>query len=213
VDGPVSEEPRTVADLAAIRDVVGEPSELVLRKSIDHVDPHTARFIAHSPLVVVASSDADGRCDSSPRGDPPGFVRVVDPHRLLIPDRKGNRRVDTMRNVLENPHVGLLFLVPGSNDTVRINGTAAITDDPDLLAPSSVRGRAPALGLLVGVEEVFVHCARAFLRSKLWQPDQWPDRSALASQAAVVRDQLDGVLEVDERALADDLEQTGRDLY
>ena len=177
-----------VTDLAELRALVGEPSELAKKKQIDHLDVHCREFIAHAPFLLLGTADAAGECDVSPKGDAPGFVLVLDERHLVIPDRPGNRRFDGMRNILENPHVGLIFLVPGREETLRVNGRATITRDPALLARLEAVGKQPKLAIGVEVEEVFMHCAKAFKRSGLWQPDRWPDTSAMASAACMLFD-------------------------
>jgi uncharacterized protein len=172
----------------ALRALVGKPSELAVRKEISHLDAHCRAFIARSPFVLIATSGASGRADVSPKGDPPGFVQVLDEHRLVIPDRPGNRRLDGMRNLLENPHVGLLFLIPGLEETLRVNGRAWIIRDEEVLARCAVMGKRPTLALGVYAEECFIHCAKAFKRAQLWQPDQWPDRAGLASPSEMLVD-------------------------
>ena len=172
----------------ALRTLVGQPSELAIRKEISYLDAHCRAFIARSPFVLIATSGASGRADVSPKGDPPGFVQVLDEHRLVIPDRPGNRRLDGMRNLLENPHVGLLFLIPGLEETLRVNGRAWIIRDEEVLARCAVMGKRPTLALGVYAEECFIHCAKAFKRAQLWQPDQWPDRAGLASPAEMLVD-------------------------
>ena len=179
----------TVTDLAELRALVGEPSELARRKQLDHLDAHCREFIATAPFLLLGTADAAGRCDVSPKGDAPGFVHVIDDHHLVIPDRPGNKRLDGMRNILENPHVGLIFLVPGRGETLRVNGRAAITRDEALLARMDVGGKRPRLAIGVEVEEVFLHCAKAFKRSSLWLPERWPDISGMASAACVFFDQ------------------------
>ena len=159
-----------------LRSSYGEPSERAARKSLDHLDRHCRRFIALSPFVVLASAGADGRVDCSPRGDPAGFVAVLDDRTVLLPDRLGNNRVDSLRNVLESPYVGLLFLIPGVNETLRLNGRASLTTDPNLLEPLSVKGRAPRSGLVIEVEEVFLQCTKALVRSRLWADESRVDR-------------------------------------
>ena len=172
----------------ALRALVGKPSELAIRKEISYLDAHCRAFIARSPFVLIATSGASGRADVSPKGDPPGFVQVLDEHRLVIPDRPGNRRLDGMRNLLENPHVGLLFLIPGLEETLRVNGRAWIIRDEEVLARCAVMGKRPTLALGVYAEECFIHCAKAFKRAQLWQPDQWPDRAGLASPSEMLVD-------------------------
>lgn len=196
---------------AELRAAVGAPSDLVVAKQLDRIDRHARTFIASAPLVVVASADAEGRCDASPRGGPPGFVRIIDDTTLLIPDRKGNRRIDTMLNIAANPHIGLLFLVPGVDETLRVNGRADTTTDDTLLADCAFNGRPPAMGIVVAVQEVFFHCARAFLRAGLWDPDRWPDRSGLPTLGTILSDQT--TVGVDAADLDADLQRANRDLY
>jgi PPOX class probable FMN-dependent enzyme len=172
-----------------LRAIVGRPSELAIRKEISYLDAHCRAFIARSPFVLIATAGGTGRGDVSPKGDPPGFVQVLDEHRLVIPDRPGNKRLDGMRNLLENPHVGLLFLIPGLDETLRVNGRAWIIRDEEILGRCSVQGKRPALGLGVYAEECFIHCAKAFKRSSLWRSERWPDRAGLASPAEMLLDQ------------------------
>jgi PPOX class probable FMN-dependent enzyme len=199
---------------AELRDVIPapKPDGFVMRKSLDHLEQHSSRFVELSPMLFIATAGADGRCDSSPRGDQPGFVKILDDRTLLLPDRKGNRRIDTMLNIVSNPHVGLLFIVPGTAETLRVNGRATITSDEELLALCEVEGKRPNLGILVEVEEVFMHCARAFNRSRLWQTETWPERSELATLGTIFRDQLPD-LNIDAAEADAALEQANRDLY
>jgi PPOX class probable FMN-dependent enzyme len=179
----------TVTTEAELRTLIGgEPSALALAKEQRTLDGHCRSFIARSPFVLVATAGATGRCDVSPKGDAPGFVLVLDERRLLIPDRPGNKRLDGMRNLLDNPHVGLIFLIPGVEETLRVNGRGVIVRDPDLLARCEVRGKVPALGIGVEVEEAFIHCAKAFKRSGLWEPARWPALDGLASPAQMLFD-------------------------
>ena len=170
-----------------LRALLGEPAAIVRAKVADRLNDLTRRFVDLSPFVLLATSAPDGTCDVSPRGDPPGFVRVLDERTLLLPDRPGNRLADSLRNVLRNPHVGLLFLVPGVGDTLRVNGRATLVTDEDLLAPCAVEGKVPTLGLRIEVDEVFTHCSKAFLRARLWDPDTFVDRSELPSSGEVHR--------------------------
>jgi PPOX class probable FMN-dependent enzyme len=172
-----------------LRAVLGHPARRALDKQIDRLDEHCRNIVARSPFVVVSSADAAGRPDASPKGDAPGFVRVLDDRSLAIPDRPGNRRADTFRNVLANPRVGLLFLVPGRMETLRVNGRARITREPGLLQKMAVQGKAPLLALRVEVEEVFVHCGKCMLRSRLWEPASWPQVADLPSHARCLLDQ------------------------
>jgi uncharacterized protein len=178
-----------VKSIEELRENVGEPSELARKKQISAIDAHCRAFIAQAPFVLVATASAAGQCDVSPKGDAPGFVQVLDDHRLFVPDRPGNRRFDGMRNILENPHVGLIFLIPGREETLRVNGRAYIVRDPVLLDRAVAMGKRPDAGIGVSVEEVFLHCAKAFKRSKLWQPALWPDPAAVPSMARMLLDQ------------------------
>lgn len=184
----------------ALRSLMGRPSELAVKKQIATLDAHARAFIAHAPFVLLATADAAGRCDVSPKGDAPGFVRVLDDRHLAIPDRPGNKRLDGMRNVLANPRVGLLFLVPGRRETLRVNGRACITRDEALLASMEASGKRPQLAIGVEVEELFFHCGKAFIRSAMWQPDRWPDLTGLASAAQAFWDQTKPACTVEELA-------------
>lgn len=179
-----------VASEQELRQIVGSPASRAVLKERSALDAHCVAFIERSPFVLVATSGDDGRCDVSPKGDIPGFVRVLDEHRLVIPDRPGNRRVDSMRNLIRNPHIGLLFLVPGREETLRVNGRAWITRDPQVLALCVVEERVPVLAIGVEVETCFLHCAKAFRRSRLWSPELWPPPDALPSMACVLFDQI-----------------------
>jgi PPOX class probable FMN-dependent enzyme len=174
-----------IRDEATLRALLGEPSDLVRAKVTDRLADLTREWIDRSPFVLLATSGPDGSCDVSPRGDPPGFVRVLDECTLLLPERPGNRLADSLRNILRNPCIGLLFVVPGVGDTLRVNGRARLVTDGELLAPSAVEGKVPKLGILVEVEEVFTHCSKAFLRSRLWDPSLHVDRSELPSSGAI----------------------------
>lgn len=176
-----------IAGEDVLRTTLGEPSELVQSKIADRLNDLTRQFVERSPFLCLATSAADGSCDVSPRGDPPGFVRVLDERTLLLPDRPGNRLADSFGNVLENPHVALLFLIPGISDTFRVNGRARIVDDPELLEVCAVEGKVPTLGLLIDVDEAYTHCPKAFLRAKLWDPEEYVDRSELPSAGAIMK--------------------------
>jgi uncharacterized protein len=154
------------------------PSELSLRKELDHLDHNCRRFIALSPFLCLATTDQDGRLDNSPRGDAPGFVQVQDDRTLLIPDRPGNNRLDSLTNIVRNPQVGLLFFIPGVTEMLRVNGRARIVTRQDLLARFTVNNRAPAVAILVETQEVFLHCSKALIRSRLWQEDAKVNRKA-----------------------------------
>lgn len=179
-----------VGSVEELREIYRPPAELALRKQIDALDRHCREFIAHSPFLVMASADGAGRCDASPKGGPPGFVRVLDDHRLVIPDLSGNNRLDSITNLVVNPGIALLFFVPGRDETLRVNGRAAVTADADLCERARLDGVVPRLVLLVDVEEAYLHCAKAFRRAQLWQPEEWPDTAGLPSGACMMRDHI-----------------------
>lgn len=178
-----------MTDLSQLYD---PPSDLARNKQLAHLDAHARSFIALSPFLVIASGGVDGT-DCSPRGDAPGFVQVLDAHTLLIPDRRGNNRLDTLQNVQARPEIGLLFFVPGINETLRINGRAEIVTDAALLAPLAAQGKIPGSALRVMVTQMYFHCGKALLRSKLWQPESQVARSAFPSLGRVIADQVQGV--------------------
>lgn len=177
----------TIETEAALRELIGEPIAIVQAKVSDRLNALTRRFIERSPFVCLATSDAAGRCDVSPRGDPRGFVRILDDATLLIPERPGNRIADSLCNILQNPHVGLLFVIPGVGDSFRVNGRATLTTDAALLAPCAVEERVPRLGILVDIESAFTQCSKAFLRSQLWDPSAYIDRAELPTNGEIHR--------------------------
>ncbi len=176
-----------IAGPKALRDVLGEPTQLVRSKIADRLNDLTRQFVERSPFLCLATSAADGTCDVSPKGDPAGFVEILDERTLLLPDRPGNRLADSFRNVLENPHVALLFVIPGVTDTFRVNGRATIVDDPALLEPCAVEGKVPKLALRIEIEEAYTHCSKAFLRAQLWDPERYVDRAELPSAGELMR--------------------------
>ena len=178
---------RTITSEVELRDIIGTPTELVRAKLADRLNELTRQFIERSPFVCVATSDRDGGVDVSPRGDPPGFVRALDDTTLLLPERPGNRLADTLINLLSDPRIALLFLIPGVGDTFRVNGTAVITDDRDLLKASAVDGKAPRLGILISVREAYTQCAKALMRSDLWNPLNHIQRSDLPSHGEILK--------------------------
>ena len=161
----------TVSDEAALRGLYEQPMELAILKQLDRLDAHCRNFLAHSPFVVIGSTRVGRGTDVSPRGDAPGFARVLDDHTIAIPDRPGNNRLDTMSNIITDAEVGLLFFIPGIDETLRINGTARLSREPELLAAAAINGREPRLIILVTVREAFLHCGKALKRSRLWQND------------------------------------------
>ncbi len=179
-----------ITSQAELRTLVGEPSELSLKKEQGSLDAHCRAFIALSPFLTIGTMDAaNGWCDVSPRGDAPGFVQILDDQTLLIPERSGNRRIDTLRNILQTPAIGLLFMVPGVEETLRVNGRAWLVRDEALLERMTFQGKRPLLGIGITIEECFLQCAKALKRSHLWNPAHWPERSALPSLAEMLLDQ------------------------
>ena len=195
----------TVEDL---RRFYGEPGERARLKALSRLDRHCRRFIELSPLLVIGTADAGGGADCSPRGDAPGFVRVLDDSTLAIPDRPGNNRVDTLSNIIANPNVGLIFFVPGINETLRVNGRARIATEEALLERMCVNGKMPKSAVLVTVEQAFLHCAKALIRSRLWDPETRVERSSYPSLGRILADQIGGM---DAEAAEAEIEQSYRE--
>lgn len=195
-----------IGDEAGLRDVIGQPTDIVRAKLSDRINELTRQFIEHSPFVCVATARPDGGLDVSPRGDPAGFVKVLDQRTLLLPDRPGNRLADTLTNLLHDRRIALLFLVPGVGDTFRVNGEAEIIDDPELLTPCEVAGKVPKLGLLITVQEAYTQCSKALIRSDLWNSEHHVDRAELPSHGEILRSLTDPSFDVD----AHDVERAAR---
>jgi PPOX class probable FMN-dependent enzyme len=187
---PVSTEPD-------LREIIGPPKDGATDKIADHLNELTRQFIERSPFVCVATGRPDGGLDVSPRGDPVGFVRILDDRTLLLPERPGNRIADTLTNLLADPRIALLFLIPGVGDTFRVNGRARIVDDAELLRPSAVEGKVPRLGILISIEEAYTQCSKALIRSDLWNPDNHIDRSELPSSGRILRSLTDPQFDAD----------------
>ncbi|MEM0988621.1 MAG: pyridoxamine 5'-phosphate oxidase family protein [Pseudomonadota bacterium] len=185
-----------ITDEAALRALYPEPMSRATDKVLPALDAHCRQILALSPFCVI-STQGHGGADVSPRGDPPGFLRVLDDTTILLPDRVGNNRLDGMANVLSNPRIGLLALGPGMNETLRVNGTAQLTDDAALLEGSAVQGRAPVLGVLITVEEAFVHCGKSLTRAKLWQAEAQIERRQLASYPQMLKDHVAGLTDAE----------------
>ncbi|TCP28860.1 hypothetical protein EV207_11596 [Scopulibacillus darangshiensis] len=197
----------TVETEEELRSIIGYPSDLVKNKVITYLDHHCSDFISQSPFLLISTADHSGCCDVSPRGDLPGFVLILDDKRLIIPERPGNKRMDSMRNILFNPNVGLLFLIPGLGETLRINGKAALVKDEELLEQMAVKGRKPRLGIGVEVEECFIHCAKAFRRSGLWKPNSWASKETLPSAAKILSEHAK-LPNIGEDAIAEKLQES-----
>ena len=183
------EQGRTYRDEADLRETMGETMEISTKKCIPSLDKHCKAFIERSPFLCIGTSGESGRADVSPRGDPPGFVQILDDNTLFIPDRPGNNRLDTMTNIIENPNVGLLFLVPGFDDTLRVNGKATIIRDNKLAEAAVVNGKEPKVGIKVEVQEAFLHCAKAFKRSRLWDEESRQNRREMPSLGRMILEQ------------------------
>ena len=181
-----------IADEQSLRSLFEATHALAIQKCRGTLGIHAQEFIRRSPFLCIGTQNPDGRADVSPRGDPVGFVKILDERTLAIPDRPGNNRLDTLVNILANPSVGLLFMIPGFDDTLRVNGRAVLTTDPDLLESMSVNDRIPKLAIVVTVDEVFMHCAKAFRRSHLWSPEHRQDRTEMPSLVKIILDETSG---------------------
>jgi len=179
-----------IETLSDLRAVYGDASEIARKKQLAKLDTHSRNFLSKSPFVVIGSQDGMGLGDATPKGDAPGFTLVLDDTTIAIPDRPGNNRLDTWENVIRNPAVGLLFLIPGMQETLRINGRGRLTIDPDLCERLAMNGRPAKAALVVETDEVYMHCAKAFMRSNLWKPDSWPARSEMPTFGEIIRDQM-----------------------
>ena len=190
-----------------LRETLGYPSEIVTRKTISYIDEHCRSFIEKSPFITIATSDSEGNMDVSPKGDPAGFVKILDEKTLAIPDRPGNAKADTLSNIIKNPNIGLIFLIPGVRETLRINGEAKIVQDKWVLEQLNVDGKTPSFAIIVSVKEAFMHCAKCIIRSKLWQVDVAKQASVPSLAKVLVEhgkleisvDELDGMIKNDEQ--------------
>jgi hypothetical protein len=194
---------------AELRELMGDPvAPPVVEKTLARLDQHCYKFIHRSPFVLISSSDKNGRMDISPKGDAPGFVKILDERTLAVPDRPGNQRFDTFRNLFESPRVGLIFLIPGKRETLRIGGSAQVVRDQELLESMAVNGKSPSLALVVHVDEAFFHCSKCIIRSRLWQPDQWPSLEGLPTLAETMKDaaSVPGPVDALERVIREDEE-------
>jgi hypothetical protein len=186
----------TIDTEAQLRALLGDPQPVVVSKITDRLNATTRCFIELSPFICLATCDASGQCDVSPRGDPPGFVRILDDRTLLVPDRPGNRLADTLRNILANPRIAILFVLPGLGESFRVNGRATLVTDGELLAPSAVEGKSPKLGIVVDIEEAYTQCPKAFIRSQLWDPARHLEQARIPTSGQILRairgDDFDG---------------------
>jgi PPOX class probable FMN-dependent enzyme len=201
-----------VTSVDQLRGVIPPPSEPAVRKEISFIDEYCRELIARSPFLLLGTSNARGQCDVSPKGDVPGFVKVLDDHTLIIPDRPGNQRADSLRNMLENPHVGLLFIIPGVEWTLRVNGGATIARDDSLLEMCAVNGKWPQLVIGVHVEEAYLHCPKCFIRSGVWDSETWMSKAEQPNFARISRDQS-GYRQVPLEIVEKGLEEANRKLY
>ncbi|WP_078427310.1 MSMEG_1061 family FMN-dependent PPOX-type flavoprotein [Alkalihalobacterium alkalinitrilicum] len=173
-----------------LREIVGTPHQFVKNKIVEIIDEQCKTFISMSPLVFMATADADGNCDVSPRGDKPGSIQILNDRQLVIADRPGNKRVDSILNLLSNPHVGLLFVIPGMDEVLRVNGRATIIKNKDILAEMSINDKPPLIGIGVDVEQCFIHCTRALQKSKVWGAESWPSKDDIPSMMDIYRSHL-----------------------
>lgn len=186
----------TTAELAVIdsheqlRDLLGEASDNAKRKKITVIEQHARTIIEHSPLVLLATSAADGTCDVSPRGDPAGSVLILDERTLVLAERPGNRLADSLTNLIDNPRAGLLFVVPGMNESLRVNGRVTLVSDAPFFERLVVHGKRPQLAIMLHVDDLYLHCAKAFVRSSLWDPATWPERTEIPTMGRMMKDQL-----------------------
>ncbi|MDA4844671.1 pyridoxamine 5'-phosphate oxidase family protein [Hoeflea poritis] len=205
-----------ITDEQRLRSLFQAQHTLAIQKCQSALAKYAQAFIRRSPFICIGTQNSDGKADVSPRGDPVGFVKVLDQHTLAIPDRPGNNRLDTMVNILSNPSVGLLFIVPGFDDTLRVNGQASLVNDPEILEGMRVNDRIPKIAIVVKVDTVFMHCAKAFRRSQLWNPDHFQNRDEMPSLVKIILDQTTGAPSDDDemRKLDDQLEdQYKKTLY
>jgi len=179
-----------VASEDELRGNYGEPMDIALMKQLGKLDAHCKNFISRSPFLCIGTSAADGKADVSPRGDPPGFVQVLDDNTIFIPDRPGNNRLDTMSNIVANPDVGLLFLIPGFEDALRVNGKATLVKDKKILERCAVNRKVPTMGIMVEINEAYLHCAKAVRRSKLWEVESQQDRKKMPTLAQMILEQV-----------------------
>jgi len=195
-----------VTSVAQLREVLGDPGHYAAQKVVSILDETSARFIAASPFLIIATANAHGDTDVSPKGDPAGFVKVLDEKTMAIPDRLGNNRLDTFRNIVENPHVGVIFIVPGLRHTLRVSGTAQIVRDTDIREQLAINGKVPDHVLVVSVERVLFHCSKCMIRSHLWEPAAWPDASDVPTlgEALIAHGKLAERLADVEQMLEDD---------
>lgn len=189
-----------------LKALIGEPGELVIRKQLSELDHHMQAFIAESPFLLLGTYDRDGRCDVSPRGDLPSVAKVLDAKTLVIAERAGNRRADSLQNIIETGRVGMLFVIPGLGESLRVNGSACVIRDDEVLATMSMQGKSPVVGIAIEVEECYLQCAKALIRSKLWQPPQPLKTPSLSCFAQILIDQT----RVDEtvESLAEKIQQS-----
>ena len=179
-----------ITEISQLKALYNQPGERAVKKQLAKLDIHCINFIAKSPFLVLSTVDQQGKVDASPRGGSPGFVHVLDEHQIVIPDAKGNNRLDSLQNIVETGQVGMLFLIPGVDETLRINGSAYMTTDPQLLDKFSIEKNPPRTCIVITVEEAFLHCAKALMRSKLWLPETKIDRTELPSMGQMLKDQI-----------------------
>ena len=179
-----------VSSKEEIREIVGFPHELIVKKSISIIDEMCKKFISASPIVFISTCNSEGKCDVSPRGDLSGCVKILNEKQLVIPDRLGNKKQDSNLNILSNPNIGLLFIVPGVEEVLRVNGKATVIKDKEFLLKMELQGRVPLLGIGVDVEEVFIHCSRAIRESGIWNLESWSSKDQVPTALEIFHDHL-----------------------
>ncbi len=199
---------KSIDEFETLRSEIGNPSKLASNKVIYSLDPYSMDFINKSPFLIISTSDQNGGCDASPRGDEPGFVHILDEKHLFIPERPGNKRMDSITNILHNPHVGLIFMIPGMEETFRVNGKACISRDQKLLELTAVRGKLPFMGIGVEIEECYMHCAKAIKRSGLWTPERWLLGNELPVASAIIAAHVKSKLNVTEEEVRESLDDS-----
>ncbi|WP_309123011.1 pyridoxamine 5'-phosphate oxidase family protein [Paenibacillus sp.] len=198
----------TLDELEASRSEIGYPSKFAAIKVIHSLDIHSIDFIKKSPFIVIATSNQEGECDASPRGDEAGFVHVIDEKHIFIPERPGNKRMDSIRNILTNPNVGIIFMIPGLEETFRVNGKACVSRDQELLDKTAANGKLPLLGIGVAIEECYMHCGKAFKRSGLWDPGRWLSRSDVPSAARIIAAHVGDKIQITEGEVQQSLNES-----
>jgi PPOX class probable FMN-dependent enzyme len=199
---------KSIDELEELRSEIGYPSKLASNKVIHSLDSYSIEFISKTPFIIIATSNQEGLCDASPRGDEPGFVYILDERHLFIPERPGNKRMDSIQNILVNPHVGIIFMIPGMEETFRVNGKACISQDQSLLEKTAVNDKLAFMGIGVEIEECFMHCAKSFKRSGMWTPDRWLPKCELPSASTIIAAHVSSKIQITEEQVRESLTES-----